>query len=139
MLGAVVSSKLYRSVMGNTAMFWTLLSIMATLFYMAFITSVGVLHVAFFACGLLAATTETGCQIMTRKVHGANAGPWLGANTVAFSISGGLVPLIGHLTGTLFVQYSILAAASGLVSVLIMIPPSPENFEVLTEMRLVLC
>ena len=58
------------------------------------------------------ATLDTGCQIMTRKVHGVHAGPWLGANTVCFAIAGALVPLIEIVTGELFAQYATLATIS---------------------------
>jgi hypothetical protein len=59
--------------------------------------------------------TDTGCQIMTRKAHGRNAGPWLGANTVTFGIAGALVPLMELFTSSLIVQFSILASVSFLL------------------------
>lgn len=110
-----------------------LLFLTAVLMYMPFITSVMILHVAFFALGLCTAITDTGCQIMTRKLHGAKAGPWLGANTVVFGISGALVPLIGYLTGSIFIQYVILAAVSCLVASFLIILPAPEKYEGLLE------
>lgn len=133
MLGAIVSSKLYKWIRGNTVMSLVLLLLTAVLMYMPFISSVMILHVAFFALGLCTAITDTGCQIMTRKLHGAKAGPWLGANTVVFGISGALVPLIGYLTGSIFVQYVILAAVSCLVASFLIILPAPEKYEGLLE------
>jgi len=62
------------------------------------------MHVIFGLFGTCTAITDTGCQIQTRKVHGSKAGPWLGVNTVTFSVSGAFVPLIGLMTGSLFAQ-----------------------------------
>eukprot|EP00752_Nemacystus_decipiens_P010278 g9159.t1 len=134
-LGAVVSSKLYLWMRGNTVMSIILLLLTSVLVYMPFITSVYVLHAAFFVLGLCTAITDTGCQIMTRKLHGAKAGPWLGANTVVFGISGALVPLIGYLTGSLFVQYVILSAVSCATAAFLIVLPPPEKYEGLLEER----
>ena len=46
------------------------------------------LYAAWFCAGASAAALDTGCQIMTRKVRGALAGPWLGLNTVCFRARG---------------------------------------------------
>ena len=35
-----------------------------------------------------------GGEIMTRKVHGARAGPWLGLNTVCYALAAAFVPLL---------------------------------------------
>ena len=43
---------------------------MCVLLCMPFVSSVAVLHVAWFSLGLCAATLDTGCQVMTRKAHG---------------------------------------------------------------------
>lgn len=67
-----------------------------------------------------------GCQIQTRKVHGINAGPWLGCNTITFSLSGALVPLIGVITSSLFAQCSILAGVVMISIILVCIPKPPE-------------
>lgn len=135
-LGAVVSSKLYLWMRGNNVMSVILLLLTAVLLYMPYITSVYILHGAFFVLGLCTAITDTGCQIMTRKLHGAKAGPWLGANTVVFGISGALVPLIGYLTGSLFVQYVILSTVSCLTAVFLIILPAPEKYEGLLEVSM---
>ncbi|KAH8071731.1 hypothetical protein JL721_4233 [Aureococcus anophagefferens] len=94
---------------GNHIMVVVLLALSAVLLYMPFVHDVWVLHVTWFLMGLCTATLDTGCQIMTRKVHGVHAGPWLGANTVCFAIAGALVPLIEIITGELFAQYATLA------------------------------
>lgn len=138
-LGAVVSAKLYIWVRGNTVLSVVLLFLTAILVYMPFITTVTMLHVSFFVLGLCTAITDTGCQIMTRKLHGSKAGPWLGANTVSFGISGALVPLIGYITGSLFIQYIILSSVSCLVAVFLIILPAPEKYEGLLEVRPLAC
>lgn len=132
-IGAVVSSKLYLWMRGNNVMSIVLLLLTGILMYMPFITSVITLHAAFFVMGLCTAITDTGCQIMTRKLHGSKAGPWLGANTVVFGISGALVPLIGYMTGSLFIQYVILASVSCMTAAFLIILPAPEKYEGLLE------
>ena len=136
-LGAVVSSKLYLWYRGNNVMSVILLLLTGVLLYMPEITSVYTLHGAFFVLGLCTAITDTGCQIMTRKLHGSKAGPWLGANTVVFGISGALVPLIGYLTGSLFIQYVILSAVSCATAAFLIILPAPEKYEGLLEVSAV--
>ena len=64
---------------------------------------------------------------MTRKVHGKTAGPWLGANTVAFGISGAIVPLIEIVTGNIYAQYYILSIIIFAVTLLIALGPNPER------------
>lgn len=135
-IGAVVSSKLYLWMRGNNVMSIVLLLLTGILMYMPFITSVITLHAAFFVMGLCTAITDTGCQIMTRKLHGSKAGPWLGANTVVFGISGALVPLIGYMTGSLFIQYVILASVSCMTAAFLIILPAPEKYEGLLEVSL---
>lgn len=134
-IGAMVSSKLYLWMRGNNVMSVILLLLTGILMYMPFITSVAVLHAAFFVMGLCTAITDTGCQIMTRKLHGSKAGPWLGANTVVFGISGALVPLIGYITGSMFIQYVILASVSCLTAAFLIILPAPEKYEGLLEVK----
>lgn len=112
-----------------------LLFLTAVLLYMPFLSSVVNLHISFFMLGLSTAIIDTGCQIMTRKLHGSAAGPWLGANTVAFGISGALVPLIGYITGSLDIQYFILASVSCIVGVFMIVLPAPEKYEGLLEVN----
>lgn len=131
----MISSKLYVWLRGNTVLSTVLLFLTAILLYMPFITTVVSLHISFFLLGLSTAITDTGCQIMTRKLHGSKAGPWLGANTVVFGISGALVPLIGYLTDSLFPQYAILSGVSCVVGVFLIVLPAPERFEGLLEVR----
>ena len=108
--GALGSARLYAPPRrGNAVMVVVLLLLSVVLLYMPFVRDVWVLHATWFLLGACTATLDTGCQIMTRKVHGVHAGPWLGANTVCFAIAGALVPLIEIVTGELFAQYATLA------------------------------
>ncbi|KAJ1455625.1 hypothetical protein M885DRAFT_602918 [Pelagophyceae sp. CCMP2097] len=104
------------------------------LLYMPFVKEIWVLHLTWFALGLCTATLDTGCQIMTRKVHGVHAGPWcgaaLGANTVVFAIAGALVPLIEIITGKLFAQYVTLATIAVLNAAALYAAPHPEAPEI---------
>lgn len=126
-LGAISSAKLYVWFQGNHVMAGSLLLITILLVIMPFNTSVIALHVLFFLLGLNTAITDTGCQIMTRKLHGKAAGPWLGANTVAFGISGALVPVIEIFTDSLLIQYMIMAVIVLCVASWLSLGPNPES------------
>jgi predicted MFS family arabinose efflux permease len=126
-LGAIGSAKLYVWFQGSHVMTVTLLWITLMLIILPFNSSVFVLHVVFLFLGLGTAITDTGCQIMTRKIHGKAAGPWLGANTVAFGISGACVPIIEIFTTNIFWQYGIIAFIVGCVALLIGLGPNPES------------
>ncbi|CAN0548437.1 unnamed protein product [Ectocarpus sp. 12 AP-2014] len=70
---------------------------------------------------------------MTRKLHGAEAGPWMGANALAFSLSGVIVPLIGYLTGSPYVVYVTLSLVSCVTAVFLTILPTPGRNKGLHE------
>lgn len=97
--GAIASYKLYETFDGNYVISTAILVLSGILIMMPFIFRVWQLHIAFGCLGFCTAVTDTGCQIMTRLMHRKDAGPWLGANTVSFGISGALVPLIAYVTG----------------------------------------
>lgn len=126
-LGAVFSSKLYLWYKGNNVIGVSLSAITVLLALLPFNTSVIALHILFFLLGVGTAVTDTGCQIMTRKLHGKTAGPWLGANTVAFGISGAIVPLIAVITSNIFVEYGILSAMVLGITSLMVCGPNPEK------------
>ncbi len=126
-LGAISSAKLYRSFPGNIVMTISLAFITAILCILPFNKSYELLHIYFLLLGLNTAITDTGCQIMTRKLHGKAAGPWLGANTVAFGISGALVPIIEILTSKLSIQYYIISAIVGFIALWIGAGPNSEK------------
>jgi len=125
--GAIFSAKLYKWFQGNYVMGVSLLAITFLLCTLPFNKSYVLLHVYFLFLGLGTAVTDTGCQIMTRKLHGKAAGPWLGANTVAFGISGAFVPLVEIVTGRLTLQYYIISAVVFSVTALIVLGPNPER------------
>ena len=126
-LGAICSAKLYQWFPGNYVMFAGLLCISVLLTALPFNKSDVMLHILFLFLGLGTAVTDTGCQIMTRKLHGKTAGPWLGANTVSFGISGAFVPLIEIFTQSLFVLYFTLTIIVFSVALLIGLGPNPEQ------------
>jgi predicted MFS family arabinose efflux permease len=125
--GAILSAKLYLWYHGSVVMSFALAAITLLLLILPYNTSVIFLHAIFFFLGLATAITDTGCQIMTRKIHGKGAGPWLGANTVAFGIAGAIVPLIEVFTDSMIVEYSILSGIVLLVTFMLIFGPNPEK------------
>jgi predicted MFS family arabinose efflux permease len=125
MFGSASSASLYKKFSGGSVMCSMLLFFAVCLLYMPFLTDVIVLHICFTALGICTSVLDTGCQIMTRKLHGVEAGPWLGANTVAFGISGSIVPGIAYVTGSLFAQYAVLAVVSAATAILLISAPQP--------------
>jgi predicted MFS family arabinose efflux permease len=126
-LGAIFSAKLYKWFPGNSVMFVGLSSISSILMAMPFVKSNVILHIFFLFLGLGTAVTDTGCQIMTRKLHGKMAGPWLGANTVSFGISGAFVPVIELFTSSLYIQYFSVSGIVLIVAMVIGLGPNPEK------------
>ncbi|KAG5192668.1 major facilitator superfamily domain-containing protein [Tribonema minus] len=125
--GAVASAQLYRAFHGNTVIVWALLALSALLLWLPYVTNVWALHGAFLCLGLCTAVTDTGCQIMTRRAHGCRAGPWLGANTVAFGLSGALVPCISYATDRLIIQYALMSAMGVSAAIAFIALPTPEK------------
>ena len=66
---------------------------------------------------------------MTRKIQGKKAGPWLGANTIAFGTAGAFVPVLEILTTDLYVQYLILAGISLASVCSLWLGPDMEGYE----------
>lgn len=127
-LGATASAKLYAPpTRGNMVMEYTMVGLTAMLMYIPFITNVVVLHAIFAGLGFCTAVTDTGCQIMTRKVQGVQAGPWLGANTVVFGIAGAMVPLVDIITTDLLTMYSVLSTVTVITLVTLLSLPHPED------------
>jgi predicted MFS family arabinose efflux permease len=73
--GSVGSAKLYQHIKGNYVMAASLAILMLTLLYIPWNTSLINLHISFFVFGLGTAITDTGCQILTRRLHRDRAGP----------------------------------------------------------------
>jgi len=66
---------------------------------------------------------DTGCQIMTRKMHGKFAGPWLGANAAAFGLAGAAVPLVEDISQHIAVELTALAVVVLGASMLVFAAP----------------
>ena len=111
-LGSAASAKLYSVFPGNETIAASSFVVVVMLICMPSCRSLAFLHVYFFFCGMGTSLTDAGCQIMTRKIQGKKAGPWLGANTIAFGVAGAFVPLLEILTTDLYLQYLILAGIS---------------------------
>lgn len=118
--GAILCSKLYKWFPGNFVMFVSLFGITFALITTPFVGSVTQLHASFFFLGLGSAVTDTGCQLMTRKLHGKSAGPWLGANATVFGLSAAFVPVLELVSTDLVVQYFFLASIVAVSSLLIL-------------------
>ena len=71
------------------------------------------LHIFFFFLGMGTAVTDTGCQLMTRKVHRNHAGPWLGINATIFGLSAAVVPIIEMFARDMISRYIIFASIVG--------------------------
>ena len=126
-IGALGSSKLYLWFQGNYVLTGSLTFLTILLLCLPFNESVAMLHILFLLLGVGTAVTDTGCQIMTRKLHGKTAGPWLGANTVAFGISGALVPLVEIITTNLIAQYYVICFFVLAVALFVYFGPNPES------------
>lgn len=136
--GAILCSKLYKWFPGNLVMFVSLVGITLTLMLTPFVGTVAQLHVSFFLLGLGSAVTDTGCQLMTRKLHGKSAGPWLGANATIFGLSAAFVPILELVSTELVVQYFSLASIVAVVSLLIVYASRLQSLENLEHRPLTL-
>lgn len=125
-LGNVVSPKLYKLARGKATISVVLFLLAANLLLVPLVGNAGTLHLSFLTIGFLTAITDAGCQLMTRRLHGSAAGPWLGANTVSFGLGGAFAPLIGWLTGSLVVEYAILATVAFLIGCFLVVLPRPD-------------
>ena len=91
-----------------------LLILGGVLLFVPFVRTVWLLHLTWFCLGLCTATLDTGCQIMTRKVHGLFAGPWLALNTMCFAAAGIITPLVDIASkNDVFVQCVAAAPRGG--------------------------
>lgn len=112
MLGAASCSKIFALYNGHDVLTAALASISLCLMVMPFSVWVGELHLFFFILGAGTAVVDTGCQLMTRRLHGSNAGPWLGANAAVFGISAACVPLMEMVTTDIFTRYISFSAVA---------------------------
>lgn len=109
MLGALASSELFRRLPGDLVLMAGLLGIATLLHALPSTTSTAQLYVYFFLLGLCSAIDDTGCNILTRRLRGRKAGPWLGANGISFGMSAAIVPLIESITSDFSTQYLLLS------------------------------
>jgi MFS family permease len=116
-LGAVASGPVYSSAHGskNAVIAAALLCMCALLVALPSMPSPALLNAAYMACGVVSGVADTGCQLMSRRVHGSRAGPWLGVNTLAFSLGGALVPCIGYMQLPLRAQFALQVSVHQIV------------------------
>ena len=115
-VGAASCAKLYQWYNGNDILTVSLACISVVLLLLPFTIYVGQLHVYFFFLGAGMSVTDLGCQLMTRKLHGANAGPWLGANAAIFGLSAACVPLAELISSSTVTRYIGFAMVSALAA-----------------------
>lgn len=126
--GAIGSSVVFAKFEGNKVICVSLVGVAAVMATLPFCNTEAFLHILFFILGFFTSITDTGCQIMTRKVHGKKAGPWLGANTVAFGISGCIVPLLQIMAHNVIVQCMVYTALVLGVAIRAIAGPNPEQY-----------
>eukprot|EP00752_Nemacystus_decipiens_P010276 g9158.t1 len=125
-LGNLVSPKLYKWARGKITISVALFLLAANLLLVPLADNAGTLHLMFLTIGFVTAISDAGCQLMTMRLHGSAAGPWLGANTVSFGLGGAFAPLIGWLTGSLMVEYAVLATVAFLIGCFLIVLPRPD-------------
>jgi len=125
-IGAMLSAKLYVWFKVNIVIGVGLVLVAWIFLLIPYNKSYFMLHMYFMLLGVVTAVMDTGCQIMTRKIHGKAAGPWLGANTVAFGMAGALVPLVDMLTHSTTMGLTVHAFVIAGVCVFVYTAPDPE-------------
>ena len=119
-IGAISCAKLYRWFLGNSVMTVSLFFLAVVLILLPYCKSTITLHFYFFTLGMGTAITDTGVQLMTRKLHGREAGPWLGLNATIFGLSAALVPVLEIVTTDTIIQYNIMATFVGCIGILML-------------------
>ena len=81
-----------------------------------------ILHQAVYLfAGLSVSLRDTGHQIVLRSLHGAEAGPWLGAELLSFDLFSLLVPLSDYLTPDVVYIYEISAGLCVVLAIVFMV------------------
>eukprot|EP00640_Fibrocapsa_japonica_P001010 CAMPEP_0113937060 /NCGR_PEP_ID=MMETSP1339-20121228/3762_1 /TAXON_ID=94617 /ORGANISM="Fibrocapsa japonica" /LENGTH=519 /DNA_ID=CAMNT_0000939687 /DNA_START=422 /DNA_END=1981 /DNA_ORIENTATION=+ /assembly_acc=CAM_ASM_000762 len=128
LLGPLASAPLYSNFPHpNTILGGTLMLLATVLLSMPMITKVATLHFSFGMLGFCTALADTGCQIMTRTLHGREAGPWLGGNTAVFGLAGACVPLLAYFDLDVSGIYTLITILSGLVALVVLLSPTVES------------
>jgi predicted MFS family arabinose efflux permease len=125
--GTMASSVLYGQYHGKHMLCVTSVMTVLILYWMPYCTDYYLLHGAYFALGMITSVTETGSQLMMIKFHGPEAGPWCGANSMAFCISGIIVPAVQMITTDLHVEYNCYAAFVAFSALWVILCPDPEK------------
>lgn len=118
--GAVSSAWLYKSYSGDVILVFGLIGIASLLTIIPFSKHAFQVYFYFMCLGICSAINDTGCNIMMRKLHGKQAGPWLGANGISFGMAAAIVPLVELLTSDLTEQYHTLAVLVLLIAAMMM-------------------
>jgi len=118
-IGTLSSSYLFQVFRGEHILIFGLIGIFSMLSLIPYSTSTIHLYIYFFILGLCSSTNDIGVNILTRKLHDKQAGPWLGANGIVFGMSAGIVPLIELITNNFETQYHILAGVTIFIACLL--------------------
>lgn len=115
--GALTSARVYRTFQGDHVLLCGLLMICMILLLIPSCWETYQLYIFFYILGLCSSINDTGCTILTRKLRGKEAGPWLGANGISFGMSAAIVPIIESLSEDFKTQYYSLSGLIFLVAV----------------------
>jgi fucose permease len=119
-LGSIASSSLYKVFEGDIILLSGLLSISCILSIIPYSLSSLQVYFLFFGLGVCSSINDTGCNIMMRRLHRKNAGPWLGANGISFGTAAAIVPVVELMTRRLSYQYHILSVLIVFIGVFLM-------------------
>lgn len=125
--GTMMSSVLYAHYNGKHLLGLTSTATVVILYWMPYCTDYYLLHAAYFALGVITSVTETGSQLMMIKFHGSEAGPWCGANSMAFCVSGIIVPAVQMISPDLHTEYTCYAAFVAFSAIWVVSCPDPEE------------
>ena len=125
--GTLMSSVLYGMYNGKHMLCVTSVVTVLILYGLPYCRDFYLLHLAYFSLGMITSVTETGSQLMMIKFHGSEAGPWCGANSMSFCVSGIIVPAVQMVTTDIYDQYNCYAAFVGFSAVWMIVCPDPEK------------
>ena len=126
-IGSAASSQIFQIFEGDHVLLCGLLGITTLLLIIPSVNSAEALYLCFFLLGWCSSINDTGCNIMTRKIRGKQAGPWLGANGISFGMSAAIVPVIELISNDFATQYYILASMISLVTLLLFYRTQQES------------
>lgn len=109
LIGTISCATIFERIKGENVLIAGLLLISSIIFLIPYSTSSTQLYIYFALLGICSAINDTGVNILTRQLHGKEAGPWLGANGIAFGMSASVVPIVESLSSGFQQQHNILA------------------------------